>query len=385
VAAEEPPSADLRRRLDVLTEQGTALQSEGLPFPTTQIREAFEAALRDGSPDEAGAVLKRSEALLERVRRDWNWVRELLHRVDELRSVAEQIGVDVAHLDARVGNPRARLKADTLSAGALEKAAASASLSLAVLNDALPKFLARDAQTLGVSIRKARDRGEEVARAASSFARLVQAMQDQNYSTAGARLVEARREVARIPRAPTVASISPAEEEEILLEARTLARRLQKIKSGARDAHSAARLMTQVRAALAEERRYGTPEEEIEALWAEVDRLAREKKLASVGPPIVALSPESPLPEGPVDAGAAPPVAAPKVEPAPAPPPPGPITLPEPVPREPPAKIEEPSPRTPPFSYYLPYIPPETALQPDDSGDSALSSTSRRARTKGRP
>jgi hypothetical protein len=373
MAGESPPFPDLRRRLDVLTEQGNALQAEGLPFPTTQIRDAFEAAARAGSPDEASAVLKRSEALLERARRDWNWVRELLHRVDELRAVAELIGVDVAHLDARVGNPRARLMSETLSAGALEKAAASASLSLAVLNDALPKFLARDAQTLGQSIRKARDRGEEVARAAASFSRLVQAMQDQNYSSAGARLVEARREVARIPRAPTVASITPAEEEEILNEARILARRLQKIKSSARDAHSAARLMTQVRAALAEDRRYGTPEEEIEELWNEVARLAREKKLASTGPPVAsAPAPVEPAPV-PVSRWTPPPR-------VPAPPPP-PIATPEA--EEP--KEEEPTPRTPPFAYYLPYVPPETTVPTVESADPSLASASRRSRPKSRP
>jgi HAMP domain-containing protein len=376
---ESPPFPELRRRLDILVEQGAALQGEGLPFPTTQIRDAFEASVRAGSAEEASAVLKRSEALLERARRDWNWVRELLHRVDELRAVAELIGVDVAHLDARVGNPRGRLMSETLSAGALEKAAASASLSLAVLNDALPKFLARDAQTLGLSIRKARDRGEEVARAAASFSRLVQAMQDQNYSTAGARLVEARREVARIPRAPTVASITPAEEEEILMEARTLARRLQKIKSSARDAQSAARLVTQVRAALAEDRRYGSPEEEIEELYQEVARLAREKKLASVGPPIAGrptpVEPSVPRPVAPASRWVPPPS----------------VSRPDPLPVMPASEgsskddEEEVSPRSQPFSYYLPYVPPETTLPTEDSSDPGLSPANRRGRPKSRP
>ncbi|MCI4329044.1 MAG: hypothetical protein L3J86_05615, partial [Thermoplasmata archaeon] len=93
---------------------------------------------------------------------------------------------------------------------------------------------------------------------------------------------------ARIPRAPTAAGYpapAPAgsEEEEILLEARKLARRLHRIKGKAHDAQSAARLMTQVRAALSEERRYGTPEEEIEALWNEVDRLTKERNPANKG------------------------------------------------------------------------------------------------------
>jgi hypothetical protein len=383
------PWPELRRRLDLLTEQGKALQSEGLPFPADQIREAFEASARAGSVDEASAVLKRSEALLERARRDWSWVRELFRRVDELRAVAEQIGVDVAHLDARVGNPRSRLMADPLSAGSLEKAAASASLALAVLNDALPKFLARDSQTLGQSIRRARDRGEDVRLASASFSRLLQALQDQNYPTAGVRLVETRREVARIPRAPTVASITPAEEEEILLEARNLARRLQRIKSSARDAHSAARLVTQVRAALAEDRRYGTPEEEIEDLWREVSRLAREKKLASVGPPLEEGPPGAPAPtaepatarKGAVEAAdgpGRPPAATVRGNPPP------PATAEPETEGEGDAESPAESARPPPFSYYLPYIPPESTLPPEESTDPETVAA-RRTRPRPRP
>ena len=44
--------------------------------------------------------------------------------------------------------------------------------------------------------------------------------------------------------------------------------------------------MSQVRAALSEDRRYGTPEEEIEALWLEVDRMTREHRQAADSPVI---------------------------------------------------------------------------------------------------
>jgi hypothetical protein len=223
--------------------------------------------------------------LLTRVAEDWTWVKELLRRADELRAIAGTIGVDLGILDARVGNPRKRLMVDTLSSGSLQKAAASASLALAVLNDAVPKFCLQEAQQLGGAIRKARDRGEDVGDAAKSFSRLLQAVQDQNLPTSAQRLVETRKAVARIPRAPALPRISENEEEEILLEARNLARRLQRIKGKARDASSAARLMSQVRAALSEDRRYGTPEEEIESLWLEVDRLTREHRRAGEAPP----------------------------------------------------------------------------------------------------
>jgi hypothetical protein len=284
VPKSEPPSIPLlRTRLERLSTQGQALEVEGLPFPTAQVRESFEKAIEAGQAEKAALVVKGGENLLAKVSQDWTWVRELLRRADELRAIASTLGVDLQHLDARVGNPRVRLQTDPLSSGSMEKAAASASLALAVLNDTIPKFCVQEAQNLGESIRRARNRGEDVRESARAFTLLLQAVQDQNLAMSAHRLVETRRAVSKIPRAPALPASSPHEEEEILLEARNLARRLQRIKGKARDAHSAARLMAQVRAALSDERRYGTPEEEIEALWMEVDRITRERKLAAEG------------------------------------------------------------------------------------------------------
>ena len=343
----------MRQRMEALAQEGQTLESEGLPFPTDQLRAAYDGAVEKGDLAQATSVVKRGEALLARVRTNWTWVRELLRRADELRTVAETIGVDVAHLDHRVGNPRDRLKNEPLSSGSLEKAAASASLSLAVLNDAVPKFVVQEAQQLGASIRRARDRGEDVREVASAFSRLLQAVQDQNLPTAAQRLVEARRAVGRIPRAPALPAISPHEEEEILLEARNLARRLQRIRGKAQNAQSAARLMAQVRAAISEERRYGTPEEEIEALWAEVDRLTQQRKLASEGPPLatpeVASVPEGE--EGPEGARPPEPVAEESGEEEPA-------STERPVEENPPTELPDKRSFRP--SYYVPYIPPET-------------------------
>jgi hypothetical protein len=365
MAAAPDPFDDLHRRLEAVEVQAQRLQQEGLPFPITQIRAAFDESARSGAAEKATLVVKRAEALLARVSRDWGWVRELLRRVDELRAISQDLGVDLAHLDARVGNPRARLMAEPLSAGSLEKAAASASLALAVLNDAVPKFCVQEAQALGTSIRRARDRGEDTVTAAVSFSRLLQAVQDENLPMAAQRLVETRKIVARIPRAPTVARISPKEEDDILLEARNLARRLQRIKTSARDATSAARLMTQVRAALAEDRRYGTPEEEIEALWQEVDRLTQEKRRAVLPPPIDAKDrpPESEEAEA--------------VEPDP---------VPAPTP-EPDAEDERDAERirsAPPFSFYVPYVPPDLPETGSDApGDASVAA--RRSRPRPRP
>lgn len=358
--------SDLSARLTALEAQGEELQTEGLPFPTGQIRAAFEEAMRSGAPEQAAAVVKRGEALLVRVRRDWGWIRELLRRVDELRLIAQELGVDLTHLDARVGNPRAQLAAP-LSAGTLEKTAASASIALAVLNDAIPKFCVQEAQALGTSIRRARNRGEEVLAASQSFSRLIQALQDENLPGAALRLTETRHLVARIPRAPSIAAISPKEEEEILLEARNLARRLQRIKTSARDASSAARLMTQVRAALSEDRRYGTPEEEIEALWQEVDRLTQQKRqagaTATATPATGAAPEETALPEMPAPA------------------------LPDAIPSKSSEEEGAPERSSPPFSFYVPYVPPDpVAVTPrNDDNEEPTAAAAPRRRSKPRP
>lgn len=368
-----PAAVSIRKRLAQLAESGQALESEGLPFPTQQIRDATQDALEVNDLEQANKLVKRGEALLGRASQDWVWVRELLRRADELRAIAGTLGVDLQHLDARVGNPRTRLQTDPLSSGSLEKAAASASLALAVLNDAVPKFCVQEAQLLGQSIRRARDRGEDVHDSAASFSRLIQAIQDQNLPTSAQRLVETRKTVARIPRAPALPALSPREEEEILLEARNLARRLQRIKGKARDAHSAARLMAQVRAALSEDRRYGTPEEEIEQLWLEVDRLTKERQLASEPvPPQELPAADPPEPNGETfasltdeldDLGA------------------GDVSKPEPeIPDE-----EERRPLR--RSLLVPYVPPEGSVPsgPSDSEDGSPADARTRARPRPRP
>jgi hypothetical protein len=301
----DPSPGEIGDRLSRLTEHGRALEAEGLPYPTDQVRALVDSAVQHGALAEAQSVLKRSESLYAVAARDWGWVKQTLARADELRDLATSIGLDMQHLENRVGNPRDQLKNQPLSAASLGRAAASASLAVAVLHDAIPKYCVQESQKLGESIRAARNRGEEVALSVSAFSKLLQALQDGQIVQTATLLLEVRRSVARIPRAPAMA-VPTEEEEEILMEARNLARRLQRIKSKARNAQNAARLMTQVRAALSEDRRVGTPEEEIEALWDEVDRLAKERTAESAdgsGTPAVegASPPTEDLGDGPVD------------------------------------------------------------------------------------
>jgi hypothetical protein len=294
--AAEGAAPELVGRLDALVAHGRALELEGLPFPTDQVRETVQSALDAGDNERASVAVRRGETLYQKASSDWGWLRGLLERVDEMRDLAAKIGLDVEHLTARVGDPRVQLRGGALSTGAVERAAASASLALAVLSDAVPKFCVLEAKKYGESIRAAEKRGEDVREAMDQFRHLLQTLQDEHSAAAARALLELRGAIVRIPKAPVILAIAHEEEEEILDEARNLARRLHRIKGRARDAQSAARLMAQVRAALSEDRRYGSPEEEIEELWKEVDRLTQERREGDEGTPA---SPDG-LPDDPI-------------------------------------------------------------------------------------
>lgn len=280
----KPGFADpLAVRLADWVGQAEALSAEGLPMPVQQVRDLVEHLRARGEAVRAEQALHRAERLLERATRDWTLLRELMRRLDELKELAARAGLDLAGLDARLGNPRDLLKGQRLSEGLLEQAMAVGSKSLAVLNDVLPKFLVSESQLLGRSIKSAKQRGEDVTEPTERLNTFLRALKAGQLRGTALAFLELRRAVAQIPREPTVPLYPRDEEEEILREARNLARRLNRMKGRAHDASGAARLMSQVKAALSEDRRYATPEEEIDELWNEVDRLTRERTEARSG------------------------------------------------------------------------------------------------------
>lgn len=282
-------SSALTGRVREIVRKGQTLEAEGIPYDSATFVGDVRGHISKRDLAAAITTVRRAEALLDKTLRDWTWLKELLSRVDELRDLAARSGVDLEVVDQRIGNARKTLRTIPLAEGSLEKAAASASLALVVLNDTLPKFYTQESQQLARSIHDARERGEDVRESGVRLAQLLQALREGRLAEIGQRFIDLRRAVTRIPRAPAVPpKMLQREEEEILLEARNLARRLNRMKYRARDAQGAARLMTQVRAALSEDRRYGSPEEELEELWGEVDRLARERSDALAEPPIIA-------------------------------------------------------------------------------------------------
>jgi hypothetical protein len=253
------------------------LSEEGLPVPVQQVRELVEHLRARGETGRAEHALGRAEGLLTRAEKDWKLLREMLNRIDELKGLAERAGLDLSEFDRRLGNPREILRTGRLSEGLLEQAMASGSKSLTVLNEVMVKYLVGESQLLGKSIRAGRDRGEDVQEATDRMRSFVRAIGSGQLRGTAIAYLDLRRAVAAIPREPMVALSPEDEEQEILNEARNLARRLHRLKGSARDAHGAARLMSQVRAALSEDRRYTAPTEEIEQLWTEVDRLTQER------------------------------------------------------------------------------------------------------------
>ncbi|MGI0151816.1 MAG: hypothetical protein ACREC5_07765, partial [Thermoplasmata archaeon] len=153
----------LSDRLSEWVARAEGLAAEGVPIPVHQVPDLVERARTRGDLDRAEEILGSAERLLDRATRDWTLVRELLRRIDELKTLAARSGLDLTEFDARLGDPRAVLKDQRLSEALLERVMAIASKSLAVLNEVLPRYLLAQAQLLGRSIKAAEGRGEDVS------------------------------------------------------------------------------------------------------------------------------------------------------------------------------------------------------------------------------
>ncbi len=263
-------------RVTELLRRAGELEEQGVPFPTESIRTAIEKAVATNDTVKTGYVLDRAERLLVGTLKEWEPVERAISKAEVLRTTAEELGIGVAHLDANVGNPRAFVQAGPISAELFRNAERMATTSIELLRRAIPERAVAEARKLGVSIQAAQRRGEDVQEATTAFRALLAAVRGEPSPVLVQRLSAVRRAVQRIPSPPAIAFPEIDDADEILLEARILARRINRIKRNARDAQSAARLMAHVRAALAEDRRGGSPQEEIEELWGEVTRLTNQ-------------------------------------------------------------------------------------------------------------
>jgi HAMP domain-containing protein len=282
----------LAGRLQAWTDRAQALAAEGLPMPVAPVRELVEQLRARGDAEAAEQALVRAERLLERAAHDWSLLQGLIRRLEELKELSGQVGFDLGEFDRRIGDPRGLLRGARLSEGLIEQATGVASRGVAELNESLPRYLLGQGQSMGRVIQGAKSRGEDVTEATERMGHFVRSLRSGQLRGTATAYLELRRAVGQIPRAPSVGMPRGDEEEEILREARNLARRVNRMKTRARDAAGAARLMGQVRAALSEERRFASPEEEIEELWNEVDRLTRERMEA--GSPAPAARPAEP-------------------------------------------------------------------------------------------
>lgn len=305
------PYAEARQRLNATLARGAPFEREGFPLGSLALRNLFEEEVRGGSLAGAGAVVDRSVALVDLAERRWAQVERLLGDVDALRDLAGTAGMDLVRIDARAGNPRELLLNRPPSEASLDAVARAAGTALATLREALPRYCVGQARALGQWARDARARGENADEAVEAVGRVVRSLHDLDLVSAVAAIAEARRVVVRSARPANPPAVPVTEEEAILREAHNLARRLPLAEPPA-----GADGLTG-RGAPANFLAAGvplTPEEEVEALWAEVERLSQERELASSR----ALYASAPVPAA-VEATSVPQDAPPLPEPLPEP------------------------------------------------------------------
>jgi hypothetical protein len=240
------------------------------------VRRSVDAALRAGRQEEALDGLAQAEKLLELTRQKWGPIREQLVLDDQLRRVAAQLAIEVPPVEGVTGSPRSLLFGAPLSDALLLRVRTTASASVRTVSNEILRYGISESRKLGTRIRAASQRGEDVRETTEAFRRLVRTIGARAAVDVGDRLAELRRAAARIPSAPAYPVPITDEEGEVVLDARQSGRRVDRLKRTGADAPSAARVVTHARAPLGDDRRYGTPQEEVEELWGEVARLARE-------------------------------------------------------------------------------------------------------------
>ncbi len=272
------PYADARQRLNATLARGAPFEREGFPLGSLALRNLFEEEVRGGSLAGAGAVVDRSAALVDLAERRWAQIERLLGDVDALRDLAGTAGMDLVRIDAKAGNPRELLLNRPPSEASLDAVARAAGTALATLREALPRYCVGQARALGQWARDARARGEDVDEAVEAVGRVVRSLHDLDLVSAVAAIAEARRLVVRSARPANPPTVPVTEEEAILREAHNLARRLSLAEptAGADELTGRGAPANFLAASVPL-----TPEEEVEALWAEVERLAHERELAS--------------------------------------------------------------------------------------------------------
>jgi hypothetical protein len=266
-----------RARLERYVERARGLEQEGLSLPHESLVASIDADLRAGRRAEALAALTSAESRLEAWSSAWAPVRELLARDDRLRAAALDLGLDPPSIGGGRGSPRELLQGGPVSEALLAHVQSAAASSTRAVTHQILQHGVSESRKLATRIRAASQRGEDVSETTEAFRRLVRTIGARAALDVGERLAELRHAAARIPSAPASYLPMTEEEQEVLGETRQFGRRINRIKHSALDAQSAARMVSHVHAALSEDRRLGSPQEEVEELWGEVARLTTDR------------------------------------------------------------------------------------------------------------
>ena len=236
---------DLNPMFDSFIARARLLEDKGCRSGRS-VRVAFTRALAANDRTKALHILERAERLYAGTYTQWVPVRDLLSRAEVLRSTSEELGINPSPLPDDFGNPRAIIRAGPLSAELFRTSRKIANDSIAVLRKSVLQHGKEEAVKLGASIQAAQRRGENVDEATTAFRSLLQTLKTEPSPILVERISTCRKLVSEIPSAPAIAFPEIEDADEILLEARILARRIHRIKRNARDAQSAARLMSHV-------------------------------------------------------------------------------------------------------------------------------------------
>ncbi len=288
---ESSPFLGPRKRLNEILARAVPLERDGFPFGSLHLRNLFEEEARAGQLESAEAVVERAGALLALAEHSWAPLRRLLSEFDGLRDLAEAAGMDLGKVDAQTGNPRAVLLRPPISEATLEATERSVQVGLTTLREALPPYLVEQARSLGRWAREAEARDEEIGEIATEVRRVVQGLHDLDLRSAAGAVGAARRAIARRAGPTGVPSVPVPEEEAILLEAHSLARRLPWHDPLSREHRSGPGGGLDGSGGEDGEAGVISPEAEVDALWAEVDRLVRERELAATGPLLAVAGP----------------------------------------------------------------------------------------------
>ncbi|MDE1881814.1 MAG: hypothetical protein KGI89_14875 [Euryarchaeota archaeon] len=118
-----------------LEEQEGRLREEGIAADVAREVSRGRKTFDEGARIEAVETLQHAQRAMNELENAWKQVKETLLRIDTLRETGQRLGMDLARADERLGQVRATLGEENLSAATLQEAGTQASATLVLLHE----------------------------------------------------------------------------------------------------------------------------------------------------------------------------------------------------------------------------------------------------------